>query len=127
MKAKNFSSVIASTILLLAVILITSLSCSKSSNSTTPPTPTPTGGGNTVTINIVGMAFPTSTTVKAGTIVTWVNKDGFNHTVTSDDGTTFNQTLGASASFSFTPAAAGNIPYHCNIHSSMKSTLIVTP
>jgi plastocyanin len=132
MKFKYFSSLILTTFSILCILLISSSSCSKSNNTT--PTVVNNGGGGgggngtTVNINIVGMAFPTSTTVKVGTIVTWVNKDGNTHTVTSDDGTTFNSgNMAANASFSYTANKAGSYPYHCNIHSSMTSTLIVNP
>jgi len=130
MKPNYFSSLILATLSILSILVI-SLSCSKS-NNTTPPVTTTTGGGGgngtTVGINIVGMAFPTSTTVTVGTTVTWTNKDGFDHTVTSNDGTSFNSgNMGANASFSYTANKAGSYPYHCNIHSSMTSTLIVNP
>lgn len=98
------------------------LSCSKSDSGSNP---TPLQG---TTIDIINMAFPASTTVKVGTKVNWVNKDSFAHTVTSDDGTTFNSgTLAGGATFSFTPTVAGSFAYHCNIHSNMHGTLIVTP
>ena len=130
MKPKYFSSLILAIVSILSILVISS-SCSKS-NNTTPPVVNNGGGGGgggtTVNINIVGMAFPTSTTVSVGTIVTWVNKDGNTHTVTSDDGTTFNSgNMATNASFSYTANKAGSYPYHCNVHSSMTSTLIVNP
>jgi len=82
---------------------------------------------NAVTIS--GFAFsPASITVPVGTAVTWTNKDSATHTVTSDDGKTFdsgNVANGATYSFIFT--TAGTFAYHCAIHSSMKATVIVTP
>ncbi len=96
--------------------------CSKSKNTTT-------GGSNPAnSVSIVGMAFgPSTLTVKAGTTVTWKNNDGVAHTVTSDDGTSFDSgTLASGASFSFTANTAGTYAYHCTIHSGMKATLVVT-
>jgi plastocyanin len=66
----------------LSLLFITSLlfSCNKSSsNNNNPP---PAGS-----VSIVNMSFsPGSTTVKAGSTVTWKNNDNMAHTVTADDG-----------------------------------------
>ncbi len=112
------------TVILAAFILIASMyACSKSSN-----TPQPPPGGNTTTVNISGMAFPASTTVAKGTTVTWHNGDSFAHTVTSNDGTTFNSgVVAAGASFTFVANTAGTFAYHCNIHAGMTGSLVVTP
>ena len=101
-------------------------SCSKSNTSYTAPA----GGGGTTTstINIKGMAFPSSITVAKGVTVTWYNQDATTHTVTSDDGTAFNSgNVPAGTSFSYMANTAGTFAYHCNIHSNMHGTLIVTP
>jgi plastocyanin len=96
-------------------------SCSKSKTNTTTAT-----SPNTITIT--GMSFPAYTTVKTGTTVTWVNKDAMAHTVTSDDGTSFDSgSLNPGDSFSFVANTAGSFPYHCNFHANMKGTLVVTP
>lgn len=121
MKLKHlFTAIIGS------LMLVSFLSCSKSngSNSTTPPGG---GGGNTTTISVYGMAFPASTTVKVGTVVKWMNNDGYTHTVTSDDGTSFNSgNLSAGSTFSYTASTIGSFNYHCNIHANMHGTLVVT-
>jgi plastocyanin len=96
-------------------------SCSKS--KTNPTTP-----ANSNTINITGMSFPATTTVKVGSTVKWINKDAMAHTVTSDDATTFDSgTLDAGGTFSYVANTAGSFPYHCNFHANMKGTLVVTP
>ena len=119
MKIKHLVLVIVACLIILSIH-----SCSKSSNSTTQPP----SGGNTTTINISGMVFPASTTVKKGTTVTWHNEDGFGHTVTSDDGTSFNSgNLAASGTFSYQANTVGSFAYHCNVHSNMHGTLIVNP
>jgi plastocyanin len=119
MKLKHFVSVIAISLIILSVP-----SCSKSkTNTSQPPTV-----GNAVSEDIYNMAFPGTITVKIGTKVTWNNKDGYAHTVTSDDGTSFNSgSLAGGASFSYIAATAGTINYHCNFHSNMHGTLIVSP
>jgi plastocyanin len=96
-------------------------SCSK--NKTTTPTPTDAN-----TVNITGMSFPATTSVKIGSTGKWNNKDGMAHTVTSDDGTSFSSgSLNPGATFSYVANTAGSFPYHCNFHSNMKGTLVVTP
>lgn len=83
-------------------------------------------GANAVFIQ--SMAFnPSTITVAKGTTVTWTNKDNIDHTVSSNDGTSFDKNpLSPGNSFSYTPATAGTFAYHCKIHTSMTATLIVT-
>lgn len=107
-------------------IMIVNGSCSKSSN--TPTNNGSSGGVVPGSITIANMSFgPSSLSVKVGTTVTWKNNDGFAHTVTSDDGASFNSgNLAGGASFSYTTKTAGTFDYHCTIHSGMTGTLIVT-
>jgi len=101
-------------------------SCSKS-NGYGGTTPGGGNGGGSSTINIYNMAFPATTTVKKGSVVKWYNQDGYTHTVTSDDGTSFDSgNLDAGGTFSYTANTAGSFAYHCKIHSNMKATLVVT-
>jgi len=121
MKQKRIVVLVVSAIF----IVLINWFCSKSKNTSTGGS-TPPASGNSITI--ANMAFgPATLTVKAGTTVTWKNSDGYAHTVTSDDGTTFDSgMLAGAASFSYTANTAGTYAYHCNIHSGMKATLIVT-
>lgn len=112
----------------LALIALGSLSsCSSNSN------PTSSGGGGNPpppnSVNISGFAFsPSSLTIKAGVKVTWTNKDGAAHTVTSDDGTfTSSGNLDTGETYQFTFMTAGTYHYHCAIHPAMKGTITVTP
>lgn len=110
--------------IVIAILIITLIvyGCSKSKNNSQ------SSNGNTNAVNISGMAFPETTTVKKGATVTWTNKDGFAHTVTSDDGTSFNSgNLAGGATFSFVANTAGSFAYHCNYHSNMHGTLVVNP
>ena len=110
-----------------AMLAFTFISCSKSNNDTTTPPPGGGGGGTSITINIYNMAFPASTSVKKGTTVKWYNQDGYAHTVTSNDGSTFSSgNLAAGATYSYTANTTGTFNYHCNYHSNMTGTLIVT-
>ncbi len=99
-------------------------SCSKSSGNNGNAQ---TGASNSV--SIAGMAFgPSSLTVKNGTTVIWKNNDPIAHTVTSNDGTSFNSgPLNSGATFSYTAKTPGTFGYHCTIHPGMTATLIVTP
>ena len=106
--------------------------------ATTAPTATPTAtatqAGNTQTVVITdgggSFAFsPASLTIKAGTTVTWKNTTAAPHTVTSDDGKSFDSgassPIASGGSFSFTFKTAGTFAYHCAIHPFMKATIIV--
>ena len=73
---------------------------------------------------------PATLTIPAGTTVTWTNTTGAPHTVTSDDGTSFDSNINTPISanggtFSFTFTKAGTFTYHCQIHPFMKATIIV--
>ncbi len=108
-------------------LFIACSSCSKSGSNgynSPPPGGTPAPGA----VQISGMAFtPSTITVKKGTKITWTNKDGYNHTVTADDGSTFNSgNLSDGGNFSFTPSVEGTINYHCSIHQGMKAKIVVT-
>ena len=71
---------------------------------------------------------PKVVTVNVGTKVTWTNNGAVVHTVTADDGKTFESgNMAAKATFSFTPSTPGTFPYHCKQHPWMKGTLIVQP
>ena len=119
------------TSLLFAVLLISN-SCTKSSyNNMTGMTNNPYGTGGTggPVVNevfIQGMAFnPATITVTAGTAITWTNKDGYAHTVTSDTNLFNSGNIGSNGTFTHTFATAGTYPYHCSIHASMTAKVIV--
>ncbi len=82
---------------------------------------------STLTIDIQGMAFqPASVTVKAGAKVTWVNRDGAPHTVTSmDSGPLASGTLNRGASYSMTFDDPGTYTYYCKFHPNMRASIIV--
>jgi plastocyanin len=107
---------------------------------TTGTTPTPavtaTQVGNAQSVMIItnssgSFAFsPASLTIKSGTTVTWKNTTAVPHTVTSDDGKSFdsgtaNPIAAQSGTFSFTFATPGTFAYQCAIHPFMKATISV--
>ena len=73
---------------------------------------------------------PQAITVKAGTVVTWENKEG-PHTVTADKGAFESPTLTAGKSFSHTFTKKGVYRYYCAFHGrrgggDMSGTVTVT-
>ena len=71
--------------------------------------------------NTIGAYVPATITVKKGDTVQWDWVDsGAQHSVTSDDNTTFDSCLqGAGSKFVVTFTTAGDVKYHCSIHSQM--------
>lgn len=79
-------------------------------------------------IEIDGQAFiPQTFRVKAGQTITVINNDFASHTVTADDGTSFDTGLiGNGETVTFTaPSTPGQYAYHCIPHPSMKGVLVV--
>ena len=69
---------------------------------------------------------PSMLAIKVGTTVIWKDVSSAAHTVTSDDGTTFDSgTVPGGGSFHFTFKTAGSFSYHCNIHPYMRATIVV--
>ncbi|HEU0180007.1 MAG TPA: cupredoxin domain-containing protein [Blastocatellia bacterium] len=58
---------------------------------------------------------PKTVTIKAGSEVTWENKEG-THTVTADDGSWSSPTLSAGQTFSHKFDKPGKYPYYCTFH-----------
>jgi plastocyanin len=106
-----------------------------SATGTTPTATTAASNGQAVTITTDSsgsFAFsPTTLTIKVGTKVTWTNMTQAGHTVTSDDGKSFDSGIShpiaaSGGTYSFTFTKAGTFPYHCQIHPFMKATITVT-
>jgi plastocyanin len=75
---------------------------------------------------IQNMAFsPSTITVATGTTITWTNKDGVAHTVTSTTGLFDSGTINANGTYSHMFGTVGSFPYKCTIHPSMTGTIIV--
>jgi plastocyanin len=77
-------------------------------------------------VRAVNFSFqPPSLSVPVGTGVTFRNDDGEAHTFTADSGAFDSGVLSGGQSFNFTFGTAGTFTYHCNIHSSMRGTIVV--
>jgi plastocyanin len=117
---------------LVCVALAVVVSCSKSSGGGYGNSGGTGGGGGTNTGNNITMSnmtfSPASKTVAKGTVVKWTNNDSYAHTVTSNDGSSFDSgNINGGGSFSYTASTPGTFEYHCTIHgTAMSGTLIVT-
>ena len=78
-------------------------------------------------VSIANFTFgPRTLTVKAGTTVTWTNKDDTPHGIASADNTFKKlQALDTDDSYSFTFTTPGTYAYFCYVHPFMKGTIVV--
>jgi plastocyanin len=68
---------------------------------------------------------PSPARVKAGTAVTFTNKDGFAHTVTADDKSFDSGNLDEGDTFEHTFDEPGTYEYFCAVHNSMTGSVVV--
>jgi plastocyanin len=117
----------APAMLLLAVGLLGLTGCNKESGGDVgiPGTTLPASGVGPVTIK--GVAFnPREVRAKVGEPLIWNWDDGgLEHTVTADD-KSFDSGRKASGSFQHTFTQAGTVAYHCEVHSKMHGTVVVS-
>lgn len=119
----------SATVVLVAVALAVAV-CGGSSSPKTAAgavTPSVSTSASPARITIQGFAFGAPLTVRPGAQITVVNRDGAGHTVTADDGKSFDVSMaGGGGSATFTaPSAPGTYKFHCTIHPSMHGSLIV--
>ena len=84
-------------------------------------------GGKQNRVEIKDFAFdPQKITVKSGEKITWINRDGEPHTVTSV-GKKFQKSpaLDTDQEFTITAGAPGTYEYFCSVHPKMTGTIIV--
>jgi amicyanin len=71
---------------------------------------------------------PPSLTVKAGTTVTWINKDDIPHGIASSNNAfTKSKALDTDDSYSFTFTTPGTYQYFCYVHPHMTGMIVVQP
>ena len=68
---------------------------------------------------------PATLTVKAGTKVTWINRDDVPHTVNENDKRFKSGTMDTDDQFSYTFSAPGTFSYFCALHPRMTGQIIV--
>jgi plastocyanin len=86
-----------------------------------------TGATEPLTITIRDFEFRGPASVPPGATVTVTNMDSAAHTVTADDGDSFDVTIdgnGGTATFT-APSEPGGYDYHCAFHPNMQATLTV--
>ena len=118
-----------------AAALLLMAGCSSGSGPAAPATTSQapsagTGGSGQSAadaITIKDFAYQAPASVAAGSTITVTNMDPQSHTVTSDDGTSFDAAVagnGATATFK-APSKPGTYKYHCTYHGNMHGTLVV--
>jgi len=115
---------------LIVIIAVLAMGCTSTTAPATPSTVATTApAGSVSAVTIQNFAFSQATiTVAAGTTVTWTNKDGTAHTVTSDSGDPVAFDSGSIApggTYQFTFTQTGVYPYHCTYHPHMTGTVTV--
>ena len=80
--------------------------------------------GNAVAVEDFAFS-PEALRVKAGTTVTFTNRDAFDHTVTAKDQSFDSGHLAKDATFERTFDAPGTYAYRCAIHNSMTGSVVV--
>jgi plastocyanin len=85
--------------------------------------------GTADAVSIDNFTFgPQNLTVKAGTKVTWTNKDDIPHGIASaNNAFTKSRALDTDDSYSFTFTAPGTYQYFCYLHPHMTGTIVVQP
>ena len=82
--------------------------------------------GTTRKVTIDGASFqPATIEVNVGDSVVWTNKDPYPHTVTSKEGGFDSEDVAPDASWTYVAKKAGEFPYLCTLHTTMKGTLRV--
>jgi plastocyanin len=79
-----------------------------------------------VPVTIDNFVFePARLTVKAGTTVTWLNRDDIPHTVAAKDRLFKSKVMDTDESYSFTFSIPGEYTYFCSLHPHMTGTIVV--
>jgi plastocyanin len=101
--------------------------CGGGGDRATASAPSAGASSSTASISIRDFKFsPDTTNVRSGARVRVTNSDSAPHTVTADDGPSFDSgTLQQGASGSIEAPGPGRYAYHCTIHPFMTGTLIV--
>lgn len=81
-----------------------------------------------VEVKIDNFVFqPALITIKAGTQVTWTNKDDIPHTVDSTEGKFKSAALDTDEKFQFRFTEPGEYPFYCRMHPKMTGKIVVQP
>jgi plastocyanin len=109
---------------LVVVLVILAGGCALLASQRRVESASPVSGAAAATVSISNFQFqPQTVTVKAGAVVTWVNKEG-SHTVTSDSNAFDSGGLTAGKTFSHKFTKPGVYKYHCSIHGADMSGVV---
>jgi plastocyanin len=87
--------------------------------------PRPVDASN-VEVKIDNFSFaPTTLVVRAGTQITWTNRDDIPHTVVETERIFKSKVLDTDEKFTFTPTKPGRYKYFCSIHPKMTAEIVV--
>ncbi len=113
-------------VLLFAPALLGAAGCQEDTGGDVVDTTAPQSVGEGQVL-IKGIAFtPRDVRTPVGKPVTWTFDDGgLEHTVTADD-KSFDSGRKPSGTFERTFSAPATIAYHCEVHTRMKGTIVVT-
>lgn len=124
------SRTVVNAAVMVAVLLL--VGCSSGGGATRPPSttiqaPSGTPGESATAIVIKDFGFQGPSSVAPGTTVKVTNMDAQAHTVTADDGSSFDVMVrGSGGTATFTaPTRPGTYAYHCTFHPNMVGTLVV--
>jgi plastocyanin len=115
----------------LAIVVLVSACGGSNGDDSTPSAQQPSKtassapGGDAVTIKDFKFG-PATLTVKQGAKVTITNSDTTTHTATADAGAFDTGDLDPGSSKTITLSKAGRYAYHCQIHTFMKATIVVS-
>ncbi len=88
----------------------------------------PGGAQETATVDIREFSFqPHEQTVRAGTVVRWVNRDEFPHAIAMQGGKAGSSPglIDPGKDYAFGFQEAGRFPYRCGVHPTMLGEIIV--
>ena len=109
-------------LLIASLLIIGASGCQKTAEQAQPQQEVKTSGN---IVKIIDFSFqPTEITINAGESVTWINQQDVVHTASADDITWSVKMIGGQ-NMTKKFDAAGEYPYHCAIHPSMKGKVIV--
>jgi plastocyanin len=111
-------------VLILATVLtMTVIACDGGDDGST----TSVAAAEEQRVEIADLAFaPDELTIAAGSAVTWVHADpNLPHTATSDDDVFDSGSLSEGDEFTFTFEEAGTYAYFCQVHPTMRGTIVV--
>ena len=110
-----------------AAVGMTAAAATKAGQSTpAPASGTGAPAVESVTVRIDGMRFyPQKITVKPGTTVTWVHGSQMPHTISGDADGMRSGTLYNGQKYTHTFNTTGNYSYVCDLHPSMRGSVVV--